>query len=284
MSFAVTIIADSVSNAGIRLTTMRLRYPRFIHAEFMTHRVFCRNASSSRAIPITRQIDDIIRDTAMPLHWGKNQAGMQAHDECDAQVNLDTFPGACSREQAWRFARDQAIATAKAFNQAGYHKQIVNRLLEPFAHITVVVTATEWDNFYELRCHPDAQPEMRHLAEMMRDAHNASVAKEVEPFDWHLPFITDGDREKHDITTLVKASVARCARVSYLTHDGGEPDIEKDVELYTKLVGARPIHASPAEHQARADIGRVWRPKDHGPLRGWLQLRKMIEQGKGVEP
>lgn len=141
MTISAIVIADTISPAGKRITTLQLRYPRMVHSEFMTHRVFSRNASSSRAIPVERLIEDVLRDTAMPIHWGKNQPGMQARKKHDAPVLLDgTF---VSNENAWLAARDQAIEAARAFTKAGYHKQIVNRLLEPFAHINVVVTATE---------------------------------------------------------------------------------------------------------------------------------------------
>ena len=154
MTITAKIIADSISPAGARLTTLQLRYPRFIHAEFMTHRMFSRNASSSRAIPVERLIQDVLDDPAMPVFWGKNQPGMQAREDHHALVGgegvsgYDHFDDSITREAAWLISRGIAIQHAREFAKAGYHKQIVNRLLEPFSHINVVVTATEWENFF----------------------------------------------------------------------------------------------------------------------------------------
>jgi thymidylate synthase ThyX len=275
MTIEVKIIRDSVAANSPRLTTMQLRYPRFIHAEFMTHRVFSRNASSSRAIPVERMIADIIADTAMPLHWGANQGGMQADAECDALVKFrnDLVP----RDVAWRRARDAAVRAAKQFSAAGYHKQIVNRLLEPFAHISVVVTATEWDNFFALRCHPDAQPEIQALANAMRDAMNASTPHHLKNWEWHLPYVRGPEMSTLQPIDLLKISAARCARVSYLTHDGKAPSVEADLKLYERLASSRPMHASPLEHQAIPTLDggtEYW-----GNFSGWDQFRKMVEDG-----
>jgi hypothetical protein len=279
----IEIIADSINQSGNRLTTLQLRYPRFIHAEFMTHRVFSRNASSSRAIPVKRLIQDVTDDTAMPLHWGKNQPGMQAREEHNDQVVVgfgsdDYVFG--SREEAWNVARDNAIRQAEMFDAAGYHKQIVNRLLEPFTHINVVVSATDWDNFFELRDHPDAQPEIQVLAREIKSAMDASTPKPLSIGQWHLPYVADDDWEElgkltinvDDVEFLAnKVSVARCARVSYLTHDGRKTTVEEDIALHDKLVVAKPLHASPAEHQACPTYGR------HRNLNGWLQYRTFLE-------
>ena len=306
MTITAKIIADSISEAGKRITSLQLRYPRFIHAEFMTHRVFSRNASSSRAIPIERLIKDIIDDTAMPIHWGKNQPGMQADEECDAEIKLNVFPPSSygydspwktvNKEEAWFKARDNAIEIAKAFNEAGYHKQIVNRLLEPFSHINVIVTATEWDNFFALRCHKDAQPEIRELATKMRVEMGISTPQLLKPGEWHLPYVTQEDRQSvlrdcnRDVIrsyskneklvfedVLLRCSVARCARVSYLTYEMKKPEIEADLKLYDRLVGSVPLHASPAEHQATPAVPEFEIKKHWGNFEGWRQYRKMIE-------
>jgi len=301
MTISAKIIADSISPEGIRLTTMQLRYPRFVHAEFMTHRVFSRNASSSRAIPVERLVEDIIRDTAMPIHWGKNQPGMQAHEEQDAPITMfdrleKDFPFRefHSGESAWRNAAAWAIEMASAFNKAGYHKQIVNRLLEPFSHINVLCTATDWDNFFALRCHKDAQPEIRELAMQMGEARYHSTPMPLQWGEWHLPYVAADDHAqiasmvgtRWDLEwwywdVLKRISVARCARVSYLTHEGKKPQIQKDLELYDRLVGAVPLHASPAEHQACPDsmyvYGNEWdNLHQHGNFHGWVQFRKTL--------
>lgn len=269
MTIAASIIADSISPDGHRITTMQLRYPRFIHAEFMTHRVFSRNASSSRAIPIEKMIRDVIEDPAMPVAWGSNKPGMQAGDEIE--------PGDTGRAKvAWKQARNYAVKQAWELHNLNLHKQIVNRLLEPFGHISVICTATEWDNFFALRCHPDADPTMRALAEAMRDARDDSTPdKEAQ---WHLPYLDQNDwgwafSNQKGFNDLAKISAARCARVSYLNHDGTKPDIEKDLALAERLASSK--HMSPFEHQARVtgDEGTaLW-----GNFTGWDQYRKMVE-------
>jgi thymidylate synthase ThyX len=188
MTIAVKKIADSVSPNGIRLPTLQLRYPKFTHGEFLTHRVFSRNSSSSRAIPVERLVQDIIDDPVIPSFWGKNQKGMQAIVDCNNEISLSGYNH--TREEVWNHARRCAIYYARSFAEAGYHKQIVNRLLEPFCHINTVVTATDWDNFFALRCHKDAQPEMRLLAETIRNVMEESKPIELKLGQWHLPYVT----------------------------------------------------------------------------------------------
>lgn len=308
MTISVKVIADSINAQGNRITTLQLRYPRFIHAEFMTHRKFSRNASSSRAIPVKRIIADIQEDPAVPMHWGKNIPGMQAHDQIDEKVDIGNgvlggnFFSPVAKEEAWLLARDACIQVATSFDNAGYHKQIVNRLLEPWSHINVLVTATEFKNFFHLRSHEDAQPEIRILSDMMRLEMEKSQPVLLDPGEWHLPYIRPQDWETarefakagritRDEPTpeeierlLLKVSVARCARVSYLLHSGRETTVEEDLTLCTKLLGSAPLHASPAEHQATPDgvvaesYGVIaWANKAlHGNFTGWNQYRKTL--------
>ena len=243
------VIHDSIAN-GKRISTLVCTYPRFIHAEFMTHRVFSRNASSSRAIPVAKLIAAAMERTVIPLHWGKNQKGMQADEEVsDSVKSLATT--------SWLMARDCAVAAAKELVDYGIHKQIANRLLEPFTTITVIVTATEWSNFFALRCHKDAEPHMRYLAEAMRES--LASSSPVERL-LHHPYHED---------PLVSA--ARCARVSYLNHDGTEPSVDKDLVLAEML--RQSGHMSPFEHQARAftDPDCAF-----GNFKGWIQYRKTL--------
>lgn len=287
MTVGVKIIADSISEEKIRLTTFQLRYPRFIHSEFMTHRQFSRNASSSRAVPVKKLIQDILDDTAIPIHWGKNQKGMQADEECNEEIWFNQWwekqgPGPYTREKAWIDARDNAIRHARAFDEAGYHKQIVNRLLEPFSHINVLVTSTKWANFFNLRDHKDAMPEIRQLARVMKDALKISKPKLLEPGEWHLPYWEDYEGGYNE--TALKVSVARCARVSYLTQEGKKSTVEEDLKLYSMLIETDPLHASPAEHQATPDkihfikgIGKDWSATNlWGNFHGWIQYRKTL--------
>ncbi len=268
-TISAKIIEDSISEKGVRLTTLQLMYPRFIHSEVMTHRVFSRNASSSRAIPVAKMIEQVRTNPAMPIHWGKNQAGMQAKEEMTGQT-LDTMM------RAWQQAAREAAATAEFMDKHGLHKQVANRILEPFQWMHVIVTATEWDNFFELRDHPDAQPEIHVLAIAMKNAFADSRPMPLDEGQWHLPYVTRAERAEHfqNVDLMLKLSAARCARVSYLTHDGQTPSVEKDIALYDRLVGSVPLHASPIEHQAtplsQADM---W----SGNFRGWLQYRKLVE-------
>ena len=278
MSFSVEIIKDS-SYDGIRGTTFQLKYPRFIHSEFMTHRVFSRNASSSRAIPVEKMIEFIENDTAKPIHWGKNKPGMQADEECSAYIEIDGR--SYHKFDAWNIARDDAIKNAKAFHRAGYHKQIVNRILEPYAHINVIVTATSFENFFLLRSHKDAQPEIKVLSDMMKDLYETNKPDEIGPGVWHLPYVSDVEKEKYDIDDQLKLTTARCARVSYLTHDGKAPSYEADIKIYDQLITSKPIHASPAEHQFQFlnSIMRYSENDDKGGNlgKGLVQYRKLIE-------
>jgi thymidylate synthase ThyX len=276
MAFEVKIIEDSLYE-GSRLTTFQLKYPRFIHSEFMTHRVFSRNASSSRAIPVEKMIEQVRNDPAMPVHWGKNQSGMQAHEELTgielARTKLD-----------WVNAYLQAAAIAERMATYGAHKQVVNRILEPFQWISVVCTATDYQNFFDLRCHEDAQPEIKVLADMMKKVYDENKPEELTLTEYHLPYVSSMERSQYSKPDCVKFSVARCARVSYLTHDGQNPSPEKDITLYDRLVGSRPLHASPAEHQAKP-----WNPYKTSEggwhMNGnfstkWNQYRKFLEVDK----
>ena len=255
------------TNKPQRITTFQLKYPRFIHAEFMTHRVMSRNASSSRAIPVMKILAAIWNDPAMPIHWGANQSGMQAKAE------LSDFK-AYVAENLWRGAGKVACAFAYGMTKLGLHKQVANRITEPWQHISVIVTATEWDNFFALRDHTDAQPEIRALAVEMKIAMEESEPRELQMGEWHLPYVFDHEREAYPLDMLRKLSAARCARVSYLTHDGLIPNVENDVKLHDRLVASDPIHASPVEHQATpAGNGLFYKN-----FRGWVQYRFEVEK------
>lgn len=286
MTIEATVIEDSISDANVRLTTFQLRYPRFIHAELMTHRDFSRNASSSRAIPVKKMIEELRRDPAMPVYWGSNKPGMQAGDEIEGRALHEAI-------RTWLNARDAAIDQAEKLIELGLHKQIANRILEPWGHINVVVSATRYRNFFALRRHPDAQPEIKVLADAMFEAQSRSNPTFCRPGDWHLPYILNSERmaftDPAEIDILKKVSVARCARVSYLTHEGKQTSVEEDVALFERLVHRHPIHASPAEHQATPALnhnnGRDPTYKTpvfinqhlQGNFHGWHQLRKMID-------
>ncbi len=269
MGFSARVLLDSVSPAGVRLTTMEVRYPRFIHSELMTHRVFSRNAASSRAIPIKKMIDAVREEPAMPLWWGRNQSGMQAREQLEPSAQE-------AAENEWRNALADALVHAErlASSEINLHKQLVNRILEPFAWITVIITATEWANFFTQRTHEDAQPELKHIADLMLVAYRTSAPQHLAPGDWHTPLIQP-DETMLDVEQRKQISVARCARVSYLSHDG-KRDIAKDVDLYERLVaGGANGHWSPFEHVATPGTdAQTW----SGNFRGWEQFRKQFAQ------
>lgn len=295
MGYEVKVIADSISEYGERMTTMQVRFPRFILPEFNTHRVFSRNFSSSRAIPVAKMVEQVRNDPAMPIHWGKNQPGMQA----DVELTGEDLSRAKAR---WMLAANMAAEHALNMQEVGAHKQIVNRILEPYLWVNGVVSSTDWDNFFELRCHKDAQPEIQKLACMMFDALAKSKPALLQHGEWHLPYIEETDRqavhhyvmeseeppafasdEYHDLVFgyLKQISAARCCRVSYNKHDGTKAAIEDDIALCDRLVGARPLHASPFEHQATPDVldadGEWAHEAMHGNLHAWIQQRKEIE-------
>ena len=241
MTTSARIILDSVSQSGYRLVTMQLVYPRFIHSEFMTHRVFSRNAASSRAIPVAKMIEQVRTNPATPIHWGANQPGMQARTEiADVQGALDL----------WNVAAQSAALSAEMMADLGLHKQVANRILEPFQWMHTIVSSTEWTNFFALRRHPDADPNIHLLADCMNEAMKLSVPTLR---DWHMPYIADSDNDKMDLRDMCMISAARCARVSYLNHDGSAPNAAKDLVLAGQLMTSG--HWSPFEHVAQAKLG-----------------------------
>ncbi len=262
--FTVKVLKDSAGPKGHRITTICARYPRFIHSEIMTHRELSRNAASSRAIPVEKLIQMVETEPVVPIWWGKNEPGMVARAE------LDGWRRSYSEER-WLKARDNAVLTARQMVALGLHKQIVNRIIEPWMWITVIITSTQWNNVWGLRCHPDAEPHFQKAAGMWRQAIDESVPERLEYGEWHLPYVQFDDLVSHSsLSDQIKLSVGRCARVSYLTHDG-KRDPQKDIELHDRMMVQVPLHASPAEHQAQAVEGM----ESSGNLRGeWLQYRK----------
>jgi thymidylate synthase ThyX len=292
--FRVQVIEHSITAEGQELLTVVARYPRFIHSEVMTHRDFSRNAASSRAIPVKKIIDQVRSDPAMPVFWGKNQPGMQAAEELDNITDdfclQEDRQIRFTRKQAvrhhWLQGKDEAVRRAEAMSALGLHKQIANRILEPWMWMTTIITATNWSNAFKLRRAKDAQPEIKVLFDLIWRAKKRSKPKLLQDGEWHLPFVTKLEKHDHMLrlvsaigdgyqigqppfwNLLQKLSVARCARVSYLNHDGTNPDIEKDLDLHDRLIEAP--HASPFEHQATPMLGR------HANFVGYKQYRSMI--------
>ena len=310
--FNAKILADSLSPDGIRLLTFEVTFPRIVLAEFNTHRMLSRNSASSRAIPVQKMIERVMTDPYIPSSWGKNQRGMQAEQDVTGKV------GEAAREQ-WLYALDSAVAHAEELLRLGIHKQLTNRLLEPFMWHTIIVTATEWDNFFHLRNNPMAHPDIQIPAAMMQELYDNRRPRQLQYGQWHLPLVTleesgdvlpnmelDGE-EPLAIEDACKVSVGRCARISYLTHDG-KRDLQADIELHDRLLESG--HMSPFEHVARpaepddwkkpeADVivgeriryaqdieikdagdgPYAWLPSAlqwSGNFRGWVQYRKLI--------
>lgn len=275
----VKILADSINPHGQRITTFELEYWRAFHADFMTHRAFSRNASSSRAIPWVKLRKMAFDDICYPIHWGFAKKGMQMTGD-----GLRGKPLTVAK-WLWRRGRDAAVAIGDALIWMGIHKSIPNRLIEPFTSIRVVVTATDWDNFFALRCHKAALPDIQYLAITMLRAMQESKPEELCWGEWHVPYFNPSDDEEcweHVVSPgqedaswehsmlAAKISSARCARTSYFGRDDKKSEFWEDVRLHDRLVGEDPKHASPTEHQAEAVEGR------HANLLGFRSYRKLI--------
>ena len=317
MSMSARIILDSVGPNEVRLTTFELILPRIVLAEFNTHRMLSRNSASSRAIPVEKMLERTRTDPFIPDYWGKNQKGMQAEEELSRTQQDEA-------RQIWQFAARNARNSAQALKDIGVHKQITNRLLEPFLWHTIIFTATELDNFIALRANKMAAPEIRKPAEMLVDVYHASKPMQLQAGEWHLPLVTRYDLMKSDGDNIVdfkknpggyfvpgvwviqntqaqttweeiemdwlywaKISAARCARTSYLTHEG-KRDLSEDEGMYLKLTTSG--HMSPLEHLAKALTRAEWERLAHlqatewmesripvGNFYGWDQLRKQIK-------
>lgn len=260
----VKILADSLSKAGDRLTTFELTFWRPILPELSRHRVFSLSVRSSRATPVNKLIDEIQKSPWGPNEWGKNQPGMVAEDVFSNEKFIKNF------EYVWYQTANFCCQMAKSLNEVGVHKQIVNRMLEPYTCTHAVVSGTEWKNFFKLRTASDSQPEMQDLANKMKKLFDEHEPTLLDDNEWHLPYITQKDRFDFTPPECRRISAARCARVSYKLYDG-TTDSQKDLELYEKLVNSH--HWSPLEHVA---IPAVHDYRESN-FKGWNQLRKYEE-------
>lgn len=285
MGYSARIIADTTSECHSRLVTFELTLPKWIQAEFNTHRLISRNSASSRAIPVKKMLDRIKADPVIPVFWGKNQSGMSAYEELDEEKKGIA-------ENIWRLAGSVAMGAVESLLEVGLHKQIANRILEPWMFTTIIASATEWDHLFALRDHPHAQPEFAKVAGIMHELYKTNKSRLVGPDEnrWHTPYV-DGQEwwklrgEGMSVKDILMVSAGRCARVSYLTHDGVR-DPKADVELCQRLI--KDGHMSPLEHVARScsmtewanlDVGRQWSiyRVPTGNFWGWQQLRKVLK-------
>ncbi len=259
MEISAKVITDSVSPCGARLTTMLWKVPRPIQAEVNTHRMLTRSSASSRAIPQAKMIKRIQDNPFIPRVWGINQSGMQA------SARLEGAEAEAAAVE-WLRIRDVMIEEAQKFQKRfKLHKQIVNRLTEAWMMTEIIITATDWDNLWGLRCHPAAEPHFEEAARSGQSAMAASMPRALSAGEWHMPFIDWDDEVDNSIAAedLFKVSMARCARVSYLNHEG-KRDPADDLALFDKLVGGDPKHAAPSEHVAQAlDWPKWYKPNTY---------------------
>jgi len=268
------VIADSVSAASdVRLTTLEITLPKVLLAEFNTHRVFSRNFSSSRAIPTKTIISNI--DSFVPEYWGENRAGMTASPSSELPWHKRKLA-----EWIWSFAIWSSKMSSLSLNKLGLHKQWANRPNDWHTIAKGVVTSTEWDNFFTLRDHSDAQPEMQALAKAMKEAINNSVPIPKYNGEWHLPYVTNAEKTKSInngksiIENALRISVSCCAQVSYRKLDDS---LEKAEKIYDMLLASEETkHLSPFEHQAMVGNNIFDKFKSNFG-KGWIQHRKLIE-------
>lgn len=269
----------SYSSAG-PIVTLRGRYPRPIHGEVLTHKKVAKNARSSRAVPVNTMLHEVMATPYIPWHWHKNKKGMQGTESLTINEIL-------AAKAVWMNARDDALYHTQLLKEMDIHKQNPNRLLEPFSWIDTLMTATDWSNFFWLRNHGDAEPHLQDFARLALTAISKAKFNHLREYEWHQPYVyqkdidyakllfhTSADRNEW----LNKISAARCARISYAPFNGDSTH-EAEAARYDMLVNSDRVHASPTEHQARADfrIGNEWElPELHGNLTGYVQARKLI--------
>lgn len=263
-----TCLEASEAANGKKLYTFELRYPRIIHSEFLTHRVFSRNAMSSRATPAKVLIEDVLENPYIPQYILGNKSGM---------VGEDTL----TEEQKMKFLSEYnrlvgyTCQKALELNEIGVHKNLINRLIEPYSFIKTIVTATEWDNFFKLRLAPDAEPNMRDLADAIKQSKGITDAEEPIKVDstlYHLPYVSVEERNILTPLEAMMVSAARCARVSYYNHDGSEPNIDKDIQLFHHLL--RGGHFSPMEHPCVECSDSC----SYYNIRGFMSLRYILNE------
>lgn len=253
------VICDSISEQGVRLTTFEIEYPRIVMSEFNTMRAISKNSSSSRAIPVSKMLEHTKNINLKPVYFGSKKAGMQAGKELVGGdlINAKLF---------WESALFDAVNWAKELDELGVAKEVTNRLVEPFQLVKVVCTATDWDNFFNLRLHPDADPNICMLAYKMYKAMEESKPIKLKDGEYHLPYVNvgwngkgevcyfDEDFNSVELEQAIRLSAASCASVSYRTEG---MTLEKADKIFDMLIKAEVVHSSPFEHIA-TPIVEVW--------------------------
>lgn len=298
MPYYAKVILDSIGPQGNRLTTMEFTLPKLWLAEFNTHCMFARNSASTRAIPYKKQRGYALDDPFIPFEWPIEQKGM-------AHSRAETDPEEIKLlEQIWLAARNKAIEfcdflaapdplrTVNRKFANPIHKQLACRLIEPWRFQTVLVTGDEgsYSNFFHLRCDFAAAPEIHKAADLMWTAYSTSSPQLLKEGEWHMPLLNIDDEDKNVLSEfaadglyskrLCEVSSARCARISYLTHDG-KRDMKEDLNLFQRLTGNG--HWSPLEHVCQAMAPHCLpqeildkldvQPKRYGKWFGWRSLR-----------
>lgn len=278
------IIADSINSKGKRITSFVVTMPRIVLAELNTHRVLSRNSASSRAIPFVKMLEMVKKSPFIPIRWMKEHTGMQGNEFFTDEAEIAQL------EKVYLEGRDNAVKTAENLSALGLTKQIVNRGLEAYMYHTVIITATELENYFALRAHEAAEIHIQKLAFLMLEEMNNSTPKLLQVGEWHIPFGGNMDdaalekfmpsiqpdslnwHEEHMQFLKVKVATARCARVSYtVVGEEGKPDnYDNDIKLHDRLLGMG--HLSPFEHCAQATDNEEW----SGNFQGWTQYRKTL--------
>jgi len=288
----VEIVQHSVNQAGEELLTVNTKYGLIVHAEWLRHRQLSRGVKSNRAIPCKVIRKEVLEDPYVPVWFGANKSGMVSQVEVKHKKLCTNL---------WKAARYPTIAVHWTLEKLGLHKEVNNRLLNPWQWVRETVTASEWDNFFNLRCHSDAQRDIKIVADALLEAKSLSTPMFINAGEWHTPYVdrkrVDGKMKYYDTdgTELtpeqaIKASAARCARSSYDKHDGSKPTLKGDLPLYEMLIESNPKHASPVEHQGTPiptfisnwkDIegithedrkGQLW----SGNFKGFIQYRQLL--------
>lgn len=266
------IILDSVSEKGVRLTTLHLHYPRYILSEVDTHRMLSKNSRSSRARPVNSVMREVYDNPFIPSHWTAYQKGMQGQEITDPKAIeiYSNFITSLGREIVDRISEFNEYCANKGI--PCLHKQVLNRYIENFASTDTIISGTDWNNFFTLRISSKTEPHFKELAEAIRDAMIKSTPKVLSVGDYHLPYITSEELEQNSLADCKLASVARCARVSYAPFGSTEPDFKKDLELGRTLLKDK--HMSAFEHIATPLFYGTERVSN---FRGWKQFRQEVD-------
>jgi hypothetical protein len=309
----VQVIRDSITKDGDRIFTIHAHYPRIIHAEVKTHRVLSTNSSSSRAVPVLNFIETIEDNPFIPSFLGTNKPGMVAGEDLSEEDKKKAI-------KIWKSACKSALRYAKQLQELQVHKQIANRLTEPFQYMNTVITATEFENFLWLRDHPEAEPHFHELASLIKIALQDSTPQVLNVGEWHLPFI-DTNRDENgilhyglveeieenpkgtftpkfteiDLQTAQRISASCVAQISYRKCDRS---IEKANDIFKRLIESDPMHSSPVEHQATpidygvfSDVNLGFNDSGithmdrlyrlcSGNLKHWIQYRQLLQNIK----